>query len=129
MPRLRRRPGRMVPSRRAAVIQLFSLATFEREMTLLILLSTATPTGGIPTEFAGPQGAMPQKRFHRFAEVLHQVETMDDLHCAGSPLANAIRRQGSAIATDDGDRRRPGEPGRDTGGGSGPAGGPRPDAL
>jgi hypothetical protein len=35
---------------------MFSLAPFEGEMTLLILLATPTPTGGIPSEFACPRG-------------------------------------------------------------------------
>jgi hypothetical protein len=59
---------------------------------------------------------VPQERFYRFAEVIHQMKTIDDLHRVGGSLADAIRIQGAAIATDDGDRRMLGQPGRDTGG-------------
>jgi hypothetical protein len=46
----------MLLSRGAGVIPARSLGPFERGMTLLILLATATPTGGIPAEFACPWG-------------------------------------------------------------------------
>jgi hypothetical protein len=57
MPLLQSRHGVMGASRGAEVLQALPLARFEWEMTFLILLATATPTGGIPSEFAGPRGA------------------------------------------------------------------------
>ena len=65
--------------------------------------------------FEGPP-LVPQERFHRFAEVLHEMETINDLHRVGGSLADAIRIQGASIATDNGDRRMLGQPGCDTGG-------------
>jgi hypothetical protein len=38
------------------------------------------------------------------------MEAIDDLHRLGCPLANAVRIQGTPIATDDGDRRMLGKP-------------------
>src|SRR5882724_741422 len=57
-----------------------------------------------------------QEHFHRFAKVFHQMQAIDDLHRLGSPLTNAIRLQRTPIATDHGDRRMLGEPGRHCGG-------------
>jgi hypothetical protein len=55
---------------------------------------------------------VPQERFHCFAEVFHEMKAIDDLHRVGCPLANAVRIEATPIATDHGDRRMPGEPGR-----------------
>jgi hypothetical protein len=41
------------------------------------------------------------------------MKAIDDLHRLGRPLANAIRRERTPIATDHGDRRVPGEPSGD----------------
>ena len=48
--------GGMVLIHSAELIYTLPLPRFKREMTLLILLATATPTGGIAAEFAGPRG-------------------------------------------------------------------------
>src|SRR3712207_4863546 len=47
----------MVSCRGAEAIASLPLARFEREVTFLVLLAAATPTGGIPSEFAGPRRA------------------------------------------------------------------------
>jgi hypothetical protein len=56
-PLLRSRYSVMVSSRGAEASYALPLARFEREVALLILLTAATPTGGIPAEFARPCGS------------------------------------------------------------------------
>ena len=57
-----------------------------------------------------------QEGFQRLAEVLDQMKPIDHLHGVGCPPANAVGVEVAPIATDDGDRRMLGEPGRDGGG-------------
>jgi hypothetical protein len=57
-----------------------------------------------------------QEDLNGFAEVLHEMKAIDDLHRVGGPLANAVRIEGAPIPTDHGDRGMLGQPGRDAGG-------------
>ena len=57
-----------------------------------------------------------QKGFQGLAEVLDEMEAIDDLHRLGGPPANAVGVEVTAITADDGDRRMLGQPGRHAGG-------------
>jgi hypothetical protein len=59
-----------------------------------------------------------EEGFHRFAEVIHEMEAPDDVHRRGGPLANAVRIERTAIPTDGRNRWMPGKPGRDGAGGA-----------
>jgi hypothetical protein len=54
-----------------------------------------------------------QEGFDGFAEILHEMKAIDDLHRVGCPLANAVRIQGTPIPTNHGDRGMLGQPGRE----------------
>jgi hypothetical protein len=56
-----------------------------------------------------------QDGFQGLTEVLDEVEAIDHLHRLGRPPAHALGVEVTAIATDRGDRRMLGEPGRDAG--------------
>jgi hypothetical protein len=56
-----------------------------------------------------------QHGFQGLTEVLDPVKPIDHLHRLGCPSANPVGVELAPIATDDGDRRMLGEPGRDAG--------------
>jgi hypothetical protein len=56
-----------------------------------------------------------QEGFDGFAEVLHEMKAIDDLHRLRCTLTNAVRIEGTPIPTDHGDRGMLGKPGRDGG--------------
>jgi hypothetical protein len=54
----------------------------------------------------------PQEGLHRFAEIGNKMKAINHLDSLGRPLADALRVQGTAIPTDDDDRRMCRQPGR-----------------
>ncbi len=80
----------------------------------------AMPYNSLKTAIGGLEDTLPEERETSppiaLAEVVDEMKTIDDLHRVGGSLADAIRIQGAAIATDDGDRRMLHEPGRYAGG-------------
>ena len=80
------------------------------------------PVGGVSAMAVPDRGGLQrrsvveQEGFQGLAEVLDEMKAIDHLHRLGCPPANAVGIEVTAIATDDGDRRMLGQPGRDTGG-------------